>query len=172
VRPTTLSVFTGYTYICTTGGTSHATTEPTWPTTIGGTVNDNGVIWTCQADLDYSNYPMMSLHDWDITPDGKLFIPYNLTTDYKLMIVGIKPLYFTGSGTSETIDISTPHDLFLSAQTALFLCQQRVASSVANEASRWLTLAQTWRQTLEERRILYRMLPPAGTIISGDGASV
>jgi hypothetical protein len=28
-------------------GTSHAATEPTWPTTIGATVVDNGVTWTC-----------------------------------------------------------------------------------------------------------------------------
>ena len=39
----------GYSYICTTAGTSHAATEPTWPTTIGGTVSDGTVTWTCQA---------------------------------------------------------------------------------------------------------------------------
>lgn len=36
-----------FVYKCTTGGTTHASTEPTWPTTPGDTVNDNGVIWTC-----------------------------------------------------------------------------------------------------------------------------
>ncbi len=34
-------------YKCTVAGTSHATTEPTFPTTIGGTVVDNTVTWTC-----------------------------------------------------------------------------------------------------------------------------
>lgn len=31
---------------CTTNGTSHATTEPTWNTTVGGTTTDNTVTWT------------------------------------------------------------------------------------------------------------------------------
>ncbi len=29
------------------GGTSHATTEPTWPATLGSTVTDNDITWTC-----------------------------------------------------------------------------------------------------------------------------
>ena len=45
VLPTTLN---GYRYVCTTAGTSDAA-EPTWPTTIGGTVSDNTVVWTCEA---------------------------------------------------------------------------------------------------------------------------
>ena len=36
-----------YLYRCTTAGTSHATTEPTWPTTLGDTVGDGTVVWTC-----------------------------------------------------------------------------------------------------------------------------
>ena len=45
VEPTTPN---GYVYECTTAGTSHASTEPTWPTTgIGSsTVVDNTVTWT------------------------------------------------------------------------------------------------------------------------------
>lgn len=38
-----------YTYDCTTAGTSHASVEPTWPTTIGVTVADGTVVWTCVA---------------------------------------------------------------------------------------------------------------------------
>lgn len=44
VRPTTGN---GYVYHCTVAGTSHASTEPTWPTVIGATVTDNTVTWTC-----------------------------------------------------------------------------------------------------------------------------
>lgn len=37
----------GFYYKCTTGGVTAASPEPTWPTTIGATVSDNGVVWTC-----------------------------------------------------------------------------------------------------------------------------
>jgi len=40
---------TGYCYECTTAGTSGAT-HPAWPTTVGGTVEDNDVVWTCRAE--------------------------------------------------------------------------------------------------------------------------
>ncbi len=47
IEPTTDN---GYIYKCTTAGTSHATTEPTWPTSINSTVTDNSsVVWTCYA---------------------------------------------------------------------------------------------------------------------------
>jgi len=36
---------------CTTAGTSHATTEPTWDTTVGNTTSDGTVTWTCRAYL-------------------------------------------------------------------------------------------------------------------------
>ena len=35
-----------YIYECTTAGTSHATTEPTWVNTEGSTTADNTVVWT------------------------------------------------------------------------------------------------------------------------------
>jgi hypothetical protein len=37
-----------YLYVCTVAGTSHANTEPTWGTTLGGTTSDGGVTWTCE----------------------------------------------------------------------------------------------------------------------------
>jgi len=43
--PTTAN---GFVYECTTAGTSHAATEPTWPTTIGDTVSDGTAVWTCR----------------------------------------------------------------------------------------------------------------------------
>ena len=42
VRPITAN---GYQYRCSVAGTSHATTEPTWPTGLGVTVTDNTVTW-------------------------------------------------------------------------------------------------------------------------------
>lgn len=48
IEPTTPN---GLKYECTTAGTSHASTEPTWPTTgIGSTVTDNTVVWTLLGD--------------------------------------------------------------------------------------------------------------------------
>lgn len=43
-RPTTPN---GLRYRVSTAGTSHASTQPTWPTTTGATVADNTVTWTC-----------------------------------------------------------------------------------------------------------------------------
>ena len=45
----------GYTYRCTTAGTS-AGSEPTWPTTIGNTVVDGTATWTCVRSLQYMSY--------------------------------------------------------------------------------------------------------------------
>ena len=33
---------------CTTAGTTHAATEPTWPTTTGETVTDGTAVWTAR----------------------------------------------------------------------------------------------------------------------------
>jgi hypothetical protein len=46
----------GYAYECTATGTTHAATEPTWPTTIGNTVSDGSVTWTCRAEVTYQVY--------------------------------------------------------------------------------------------------------------------
>lgn len=47
VRPTPLRR-TGYDYEATTGGQT-GVVEPSWPTTIGATVADGSVVWTCRA---------------------------------------------------------------------------------------------------------------------------
>jgi len=47
VVPTT---FNSYIYECTTAGTSSGS-EPTWPTTIGNTINDGTAVWTCRSPI-------------------------------------------------------------------------------------------------------------------------
>jgi hypothetical protein len=46
VRVPTAGKENGFRYECTIAGTSHATTEPTWPTVEGATIADNTVTWT------------------------------------------------------------------------------------------------------------------------------
>lgn len=48
IEPVTPNTFI---YKVTTAGTSAAVTEPTWPTSIGSTVVDNTIIWTCYAKV-------------------------------------------------------------------------------------------------------------------------
>lgn len=50
-RPTTAN---GYVYTVTASAGTSAASEPTWPTTIGATVTDNGMTWTCTAEQDTS----------------------------------------------------------------------------------------------------------------------
>lgn len=47
----------GFTYVCTTAGTSGAS-EPVWPTTPGNTVDDGTTVWTCYASLCVGNVSM------------------------------------------------------------------------------------------------------------------
>lgn len=42
----------GYIYKCTTAGTSGSDEPTTWPTTIGNTVGDGTVVWTCDQRVD------------------------------------------------------------------------------------------------------------------------
>lgn len=168
VRPTGLSTFTGLVYKCTTAGTSD-TTEPTWPTDADDTVDDNTATWTAQEELDYSNYPMLPLHDWDTTPDGHLFLNSSYSAGYKIMIVGIKPLTFTSTGATETIALDSPFTLVLSAQATLYLCGQKANSAGAQNVERWTQLAQVWATKLATRHMQYWMKPPDGTLITGPG---
>lgn len=41
------TLLNGFVYECVVAGTSHATTEPAWPTTLGATVTDGTVTWRC-----------------------------------------------------------------------------------------------------------------------------
>ena len=49
IRPTSTK-YNYRTFKCTTAGTSHTTTEPTWPNSSGATVTDGTVTWTEDSD--------------------------------------------------------------------------------------------------------------------------
>jgi hypothetical protein len=70
VKPPT---YTRYSYKCTTAGTSHAATEPTWGTTNGGTTVDNTVTWTC---FDPKTYQIKA-------PQGSVvpYVTFGMETD-------------------------------------------------------------------------------------------
>ena len=48
IQPT---VANGYYYKATVAGTTSGSTQPTWPTTVGGTVVDGTVTWTCDGAI-------------------------------------------------------------------------------------------------------------------------
>jgi hypothetical protein len=62
-------------YRARNAGTTHASTQPTWPTTVGSTVTDNGITWVCTSNTGsifaptYTNngttYPAASTYDYD-----------------------------------------------------------------------------------------------------------
>jgi len=67
VKPTTPN---GYVYVARDPGTSHASTEPTWPTIIGNTVVDNtgsnSITWEC-AGVDGIDWIQTSAHAYGAT---------------------------------------------------------------------------------------------------------
>lgn len=76
------TVDNGYTYYCTVAGTSDVT-EPTWPTTLAGTVTDGGVTWQrfwaknfpVLNALDGTNRPYTNIltgGNWTLTESGDL----------------------------------------------------------------------------------------------------
>ena len=70
IKPTS---YNSHTYVCTTAGTSHAATEPTWSTTNGGTTTDGTAVFTT---FDMKTYSVKS-------PQGATvpYVAFGLETD-------------------------------------------------------------------------------------------
>jgi hypothetical protein len=64
-EPTTAN---GYKYRADIDGTTHGSTEPTWPTTVGLTVADNGITWECESKKPEEEFDdLLSAIDTDLT---------------------------------------------------------------------------------------------------------
>lgn len=77
IRPTT---FNAHTYVCTTAGTSHAATEPTWSTTNGGSTTDGTAVF---KTFDMKTYNV-------IAPQGSTvpYVTFGLSTDVPQGVFG------------------------------------------------------------------------------------
>lgn len=67
------TVSNGFVYDCTTAGTTSGT-QPVWPLTIGTTVTDGTVVWTCTATTSTS-VPIPKNHEpYPVFMDGYMFL--------------------------------------------------------------------------------------------------
>ena len=125
VVPTTMN---GHLYICTTAGTT-GTTQPTWPTTSGGTVTDGTVVWTeMTPDLEantsvpeatYTGYARVALASLMGSASGgsasnSSLIGFPTATGGNNLIVGVATFDASTSGnllkfgtTTSTLAVST-----------------------------------------------------------------
>jgi len=119
----------GFVYECTTAGTSHATTEPTWDAVLGNTTVDNTVTWTCRAylasvkiiDFESSTYCIQNsrILKWDGTNltcvDNTFASPIDAivitdSTDSYLVVSSATSSLYTTDGTTwaELLSWKTP----------------------------------------------------------------
>lgn len=72
----------GYYFVCTTAGTSHATTEPTWNKGIGLTTTDNTVTWTCryiEATMLNATQSIVTVKGWNVPASSGIMIQHSQT---------------------------------------------------------------------------------------------
>lgn len=171
--PTTAN---GYVYECTTAGTSHAATEPTWPTTVGNTVADGTVTWTCRSylapikiiDFQSNTYIIQSsrILKWDGTNidcvDNTLASPIDAivitddTDEYLVVSSAVRAIYTTDGTTWNELTISWASPTGASGWTNSNLAYDEntaTKAEFAKEGAGWsdylvLTIASTYCDTV------------------------
>ena len=110
------------------------------------------------------------IKDYEVDPDGYLYIPTTYPSDRRLRIRGIGYLDFLVSGASSTawtatIALDSPQLDILVAEAALYLCQQMVMpTETSGTSQRWGQLMTFWNAELMQRQAKYGMEAPAATI--------
>ena len=103
-KPTTLNSLW---YKCTVAGTSHATTEPVWPTDVGDTIVDEGATWECIEDEYWYEFkislPNLKVIDPDAAISGPGKIPVSLS--FKVLGTDTAPTGMTGITKPFQIDV-------------------------------------------------------------------
>lgn len=90
VRPST---YNGYEYKCTTAGQAagDSALEPSWPVTVGGTVTDGSVVWTCQLISNASLAKTIATSVWDggaLTVSGAVVVSTNGEQQTAALVAG------------------------------------------------------------------------------------
>jgi hypothetical protein len=106
VEPTTPN---GFVYQCTTAGTSHAATEPTWPVVgIGTTVSDGTAVWTFKGARHEITEIVLALDSGDLgtnTPGDPIILGTTLLGGEANVI----PIYIRIENAVTTVRSNTGH---------------------------------------------------------------
>ena len=110
------------------------------------------------------------VRDWEVDPDGYLYIPTDYLSDRRLRIKGLKVLDFLASGVSSTawtatIDIDQPQLDILIAEAAVYLyTQMSLPNFESGTAGEYQKMMGYWKQELAEREARSGMrVPPLTT---------
>lgn len=161
-------------------GASHATTQPTWPTTSGGTVVDNAVTWTeWGTDLFHDQYSINT--DETTGNTARVLNASPVSTDYGLLTRPIPPVraprVITTSGATATT-ISATTETLLNFVSILSYTASGTVTTATLTASKTLriqaiTLAQrSVTATANYARINIRLRTDGTTVAATTGVII
>jgi hypothetical protein len=102
------TVWNGYKYRCTVGGTTGGT-QPTWPTTVGNTVVDGTVTWICEKAHATTEVKLAATQG-GLAAGGQTL---SLGTTVSSGTVNAKPVWIRVSDTTDVVSLFTELQLSL-----------------------------------------------------------